>query len=107
VQTYEGFEVKLDIPGVAKERIQVDMEDGVLSVSVEPEEQAAPSKGDEGSKNLKWHCAERSREFKKRSFKLPETADASNVTAVYENGVLSLTVPKRELPNTRKRIEIS
>jgi HSP20 family protein len=105
VQTEEAFELTLDIPGIQKERIEIDLVNGVLSVNVEPGKEAQPPKADEGS--IKWHCTERSRNFKKRCVRLPEAADTSNIKAAYENGVLTVVVPKLEMPNKKKRVTVS
>jgi HSP20 family protein len=104
VQTDKSIEVQADIPGVTKEDIRLDVDNDVLTLSVETKQEATEEKEEQG---IKFHHTERSRSFMKRSLRLPETADMDNIKAGYENGVLRVTVPKREVPNKNKRIAIN
>jgi HSP20 family protein len=104
VQTEKAIEVHADIPGVNKEDIKLDVENDVLSLSVETKQE---KEEDTTEKGVEWHHTERSRMFMKRSLRLPDTADLENVKASYEQGVLKVVVPKREVVNKNKRIAIS
>lgn len=103
-ESEQAIEIQADIPGVTKEDIKLDVEKDVLSLSVESKQETQEEKEEQG---VKWHHSERSRFFMKRSLRLPETADMENIKAGYENGVLKVVVPKREVPNKNKRIAIS
>ena len=88
LETGDGFTVELAVPGLSKEAIQVKVENKILSISAAvKQEQAADTKF-------------RKHEFDysnfKRSFQLPKTVDASAITANYEQGILSVFIPKRE-----------
>ncbi|KAK8918609.1 18.2 kDa class I heat shock protein [Platanthera zijinensis] len=90
-ETPEAHVFKADLPGLKKEELKVEVEEGrVLQISgersVEQEE-----------KNERWHRLERSSGKFLRRFRLPENARVDQVTASMENGVLTVTVPKEEL----------
>nr|AMN87019.1 hypothetical protein [Paspalum vaginatum] len=101
-ETPEAHVFKADLPGVKKEEVKVEVEDGnVLVISG----QRSREKED---KNDKWHRVERSSGQFMRRFRLPEDAKTDQVKAGLENGVLTVTVPKAEVRKPEvKAIEIS
>nr|ACG24656.1 16.9 kDa class I heat shock protein 1 [Zea mays] len=101
-ETPEAHVFKADLPGVKKEEVKVEVEDGnVLVISG----QRSREKED---KDDKWHRVERSSGQFVRRFRLPENAKVDQVKAGLENGVLTVTVPKAEEKKPEvKAIEIS
>ncbi|KAL7253301.1 hypothetical protein ACSBR1_007770 [Camellia fascicularis] len=101
-ETPEANIFKADLPGMKKEEVKVEVEEGrVLQISGER------SKEHE-EKNDKWHCIERSSGKFLRRFRLPENAKVDQVKATMENGVLTVTVPKEEVKQPEvKSVEIS
>ena len=101
-ETPEAHVFKADLPGVKKEEVKVEVEEGrILQISgdrsVEKEE-----------KNDKWHRVERSSGQFMRRFSLPENVKVEEVKAAMENGVLTVTVPKAEVKKPDvKAIDIS
>ncbi|RVW60771.1 18.2 kDa class I heat shock protein [Vitis vinifera] len=101
-ETPEAHVFKADLPGVKKEEVKVEVEEGrILQISgdrsVEKEE-----------KNDKWHRVERSSGQFMRRFRLPENVKVEEVKAAMENGVLTVTVPKAEVKKPDvKAIDIS
>ena len=79
--------VKAELPEIAKEDVSVRVEDGVLSISGE-------RKAEVVKEEKKIHRVERAYGRFTRSFRLPENADASKVTARFKDGVLQVTLPK-------------
>ncbi|KAJ7294465.1 hypothetical protein O6H91_12G072000 [Diphasiastrum complanatum] len=102
VETPEAHVFKADLPGLKKEEIKVQVEDGrTLQISGE-------RKKEEVEKTDKWHRVERSRGSFLRRFRLPENAKVDEVKAKVEDGVLTITVPKVEKPKPEvKAIDIS
>lgn len=101
-ETPEAHVFKADLPGLKKEEVKVDVEDGrVLQISGERSKE-------QEEKNEKWHRVERSSGKFLRRFRLPQNAKMDEVKASMENGVLTVTVPKveEEKPEV-KPIEIS
>ena len=100
-ETDAGYEVALDLPGVEPDAVEVELKEGYLWITGE-----RLTKKDEKDKARKWHCHEQSFGKFRRAIGLAEDVDSENVEARYENGVLSILVPK--VPETRpKRIQIT
>ena len=95
----DSFVVEVDLPGVKKEDIKVEVEDNVISISGE---RTAETDGDFKSHIIGRHFGS----FDKR-VKLPESADMNDIMAKYENGVLTLVIHKKpEFVNEKKNIVI-
>lgn len=98
VDIYENenaFIATADLPGLDKKDIEVSLEDSVLTVSGE---RSFEKNGEQGS----FRRVERAYGTFRRSFTLPSGVDAAKVDASFENGVLTLTLPKSELAKSRK-----
>ena len=99
----DRYEVDIDLPGFKKDEISLDLDGGYLTVRA-----AKGLDKDEKSKEGKVIRRERYAGSMSRSFYVGEELTAEDVGAKFENGVLSLTLPKKEakkLPEQR-RIEI-
>ena len=101
-ETPQAHVFKADLPGLKKEEVKVEVEEGrVLQISGERSKE-------QEEKNEEWHRVERSSGKFLRSFRLPENAKIDEVKACMENGVLTVTVPKVEEKQPEvKAIEIS
>lgn len=101
-ETTEVHVFKADLPGLKKEEVKVEVEDGrVLQISGERSRE-------QEEKNDKWHRVERSTGKFLRRFRLPDNAKVDQVKASMENGVLTVTVPKEEVKKPEvKAIDIS
>ena len=93
--------LELAIPGFKKEDFNIEIDNDVLTISSEV-------KKDNEIKEENYTRREFSVSSFKRAFTLPETVNAEAINAVYEGGVLTLTLPKREeaLPKPKRLIEI-
>ncbi|KAF8719566.1 hypothetical protein HU200_024301 [Digitaria exilis] len=90
-ETPEAHVFKADVPGLRKEEVKVEVEDGnVLQISGERSKE-------QEEKSDKWHRVERSSGKFLRRFRLPENAKTEQIKASMENGVLTVTVPKEEV----------
>ena len=82
-----AYSLTTELPGVDADDIHINVEDNILTISAEVNE----TNVDEGAKVV---LRERRYGSFSRSLRLPTNVDASNIDANYENGVLSLEIPK-------------
>ncbi|OQY27345.1 MAG: heat-shock protein [Candidatus Cloacimonetes bacterium 4572_55] len=95
-ETDDAFLVKAELPGVKKNDVNVNIENGVLTIRGEKKTET------EDKKRHRVECAYGS--FV-RSFSLPQAIKAEKVEAEYKNGILNLTIPKSEEAKP-KQIEV-
>lgn len=81
--------VRAELPGVKREDISVEMTDGTLTITAVRKTPATEGQADQSSPFS-------------RSLTLPAEISADQVSAAYENGVLTVTLPKREEPKPQK-----
>lgn len=99
-----SFELELSVPGFKKEDINIEVDDNVLTISSTLE-----TSSENEDKNGNYTRREFRKASFKRSFTLPETVNEDAINANYEDGILKLTLPKKEeaLPKPKRLIEIS
>ncbi len=88
-ETEENYELEIELPGFKKEEIKVSLENGYLTVGAEK----AESKED-GEQNGKRYIRKECSVSCQRSYYVGDDVEQENVKAKYENGILSLIVPK-------------
>jgi HSP20 family protein len=98
IESEDAYRLHLDMPGMSTDDLKISYQDNELVVSGERES----SRTDENEEFVR---VERSFGHFRRSFTLPRTVDADNISATYDNGVLTVTVPKTEAVKPRQ-IEI-
>ena len=100
VSEQEGsFAVKAEIPGVRKEDIDVRVEGNQVTISAEVKTEKEEKKGE---RFLRKECQQG---FASRSFTLGCALDESQADAKFENGILSLTLPKKA-PASNRRLQV-
>lgn len=101
-ETADAHVFKADLPGVRKDEVKVEVEDGrVLQISGERRREAE-------ERTDTWHRVERSSGRFLRRFRLPENAKVDEVRAAMEDGVLTVTVPKEGVKKPEvKSVQIS
>ncbi len=97
-ETASAYVVTLDVPGIAKEDITVDVDE--KSVRVEATVKPTTIEGE------KVHVSERASGNLSRAFRLSQPVDADAANAVHEHGVLTLTLPKKNVV-MQKRLAIN
>jgi HSP20 family protein len=100
-ETDNSFEVELSAPGKTKESFNIELDNELLSISSEFKTENTTEEG-------KFTRKEFSHSSFRRSFTLPETVKAEDIKASYENGILKISLPKREeaLPKPKRLIDI-
>lgn len=102
-ETDTQFVLELAAPGKKKEDFHVEVDDNVLTISSETQTEHT-----EENKEERYTRKEFGFSSFKRSFTLPESVNEYEIEAGYKDGVLTLTLPKREeaLPKPKRMIEI-
>ena len=93
-----AYVVQLDVPGVAKEDITVDVDEKTVRIEATFKRETV-----EGEKAV---LSERVSGALSRAFRLPQAVDAEQASARHEHGVLTLTLPKKNA-TAQKRLEIN
>ncbi|MDQ1325715.1 MAG: hypothetical protein QG564_839 [Campylobacterota bacterium] len=103
VNTREGefaYHIEVDLPGVSKKDIHVDLKDDVLTICGERKIKNEVKKKD-------YYKMESSYGKFQRSFTLPENADSENIKANCEDGMLEVVIPKmKKIDKDIKKIEV-
>lgn len=86
-ETTNNFELSASIPGVSKDKLKVHVSGDIITISGE----VTNEKEKEGEK---YHLSERSFGVFERNFRMPKPVDMDNIKAYYDQGILTLTVPK-------------
>lgn len=85
----DRYHVELSAPGFSKENFKVQVEDGELIITAE-------HKTESKTENKKYSRREFSYGTFRKSFTLSDDVQADNISANYENGILNISIPKRE-----------
>ena len=94
-ETENELIVKADVHDVDMKDIDVRMENGTLTIRGERKFEAKKNEGG-------WHRVERAYGSFERAFTVPDTVSPEGVKADYKNGVLSITMPKKEVAKPRQ-----
>ncbi|MDD2284056.1 MAG: Hsp20/alpha crystallin family protein [Paludibacter sp.] len=86
----ENFEVEVAAPGLSKEDFKIELNNSLLTLSSEKKVENEEKNGE------CYTCREFSYQSFSRSFTLPNIADGEKVVAKYDNGILTVTIPKKE-----------
>jgi HSP20 family protein len=95
----EDFRIDLAVPGMNKKDFTVEMDNGILVVSGERKEEI--NEENEKVTRLEFHYGS----FK-RTFSLPDSANPEQISASYKDGLLSLTIAKREESKLKPKKQI-
>ncbi len=101
-ETDNDYTIELAAPGLAKENFNIELDADVLTISSEIKKESKDEKSNYTRREFGYS------EFK-RSFTLPDAVNTADIFASYENGILSLKLPKKEEAKVQPKrlIEIS
>jgi len=99
IEDEKGFAVEFALAGVKKEDVTIDVEKNVLTISAERKE----------IKDLKYNRKETFTGKYQKSFTLPDTVDADNISASLNDGILTVNIPKilEPMKLSKKQIAIN
>jgi HSP20 family protein len=98
-ETENGYEIELALPGLKKEDVRIELQEGRLTVSGE-------RKFRNENKDKRYHVVETQYGTFSRSFQLPNNIDPAAINAEFQDGVLRLNVPKDQQKTRKHQIEI-
>ena len=96
-ESEKELRIDVELPGISADEVELTAENGVLTIS--GEKRTERKEGDEQSR---FHVVERSYGSFLRSFQLPKGLDESKIEADFNNGILSIHMPKTALPQPKK-----
>ena len=95
-ETDSEYEISAELPGIDEKDIELDVSDGMLTLSAEKREER-----EEEKKN--YHLTERSYGSVRRSFRVPEGVDVAKIKADFSKGVLKVKLPKTKEAKSKQR----
>jgi HSP20 family protein len=89
IEGEDNFRIEVAAPGLDKKDFKLNLDNNVLTITSEKEEKREEEKERYMRREFQYSSF-------KRSFTLPQSVDAGNISANHNNGVLTITIPKRE-----------
>ena len=87
-ETAEAYELSFELPGIAEQDIEVQLHDNTLTITAE-------RKDERKTDDKRWHRVEHRYGNYSRAIALPQDAATDGIEAVYQQGVLTVSVPKQ------------
>lgn len=104
-QTDKDYKVKIQLPGVKKDDIDVELDNDFMTITAEIEEEKEQQ--EEKEKNAKFHTCEFRYGKYQRTISFDQPIKASEAKAEYKDGVLKIQIPKQNIEqNKSKKLEI-
>jgi HSP20 family protein len=102
-ETDKSYEVNCELPGLTEKDVEVTIQNGLIEITGRKE-----ARREEKDVKKNYHFSERSYGAFQRSFRLPEDIDEAGIAAHFENGLLTVTLPKTPAAMTQpKKISIA
>ena len=95
IETEKGYEIAAELPGFAEDELDIQVKENLLTISAEKMAEAKKEESDE-TEEVRYLKRERPAHSFKRSFYLPKDATSENIEAVFSNGLLTLSIAKKE-----------
>lgn len=92
----DAYVIQAEIPGAKKDDVKIDVDDNYVSIAAQLNNNQTERKN-----GGRWICSERYSGSVTRGMSLPHEVDSTKANAVYENGVLALTLPKKSRSSAR------
>jgi HSP20 family protein len=91
IETHDDFRLEMVAPGMRKENFNVALQENVLTVSYDHEDNREGER-----RGWKYKTREYNYHSFARSFSLPDMVETGKIQAKYEDGILNITIPKKE-----------
>lgn len=99
-ESEKDYLIELAAPGLTKKDFKVEMDNGMLTISAEKKEEKKEVEGAYSRREYSYNSFS-------RSFTLPENCKSDKIDAKYEDGVLKLMLPKKEITPMKSKKEIT
>ena len=101
IEADDHFDIQLAVPGKKKNDFKIELEEGILTISSKIERNSTEEDNSFTRKEFGYSSF-------KRLFNIPETVSTDRITANYKEGILTVSLPKKEeaLPQPKKLISI-
>jgi len=101
IEADDHFDIQLATPGMKKSDFQIEVEEGVLIIFSDTVTQSNETETSFTHKEFGYHSF-------KRSFNIPDTIYVDRISATYKEGILTVSLPKKEeaLPQPKKLVSI-
>ncbi len=93
IQNKEDYKVKVQLPGVKKDDIEVEIDNDFMTISAETHEEKEEKK--EAEHNRRYHTSEFRYGKYQRTISFDQPIKADEADAIYKNGILTITLPKQ------------
>jgi len=104
-QTEDCYKVKVQLPGVKADDIDVELDNDFMTITAEIEEEKEEK--EENEKNTKYHTCEFRYGKYKRTISFDQPIRSEEANAEYKNGILNITLPKQKQEQAKaKKLEI-
>lgn len=104
-QNDKNYKVKVQLPGVNKDDIEVELDNDFMTISAEIKEEAEEK--EEKAKNERYHTSEFRYGRYQRTISFDQPVKPDESTAIYDKGILTITIPKVQTENKEpKKLEI-
>lgn len=98
-ETDKDFKIEVAAPGLEKKDFKVEVDSGILTISAEKEEETKEEKKNYSRREFSYN------KFS-RSFQVPDNSMPEKIDAKYENGILNIVLPKKEVTLSKAKKEI-
>jgi HSP20 family protein len=101
IEADDHFDIQLATPGMKKSDFKIEVEEGVLIISSDTHTKSNEAETSFTRKEFGYHSF-------KRSFNIPDTIYVDRISATYKEGILTVSLPKKEeaLPQPKKLVSI-
>lgn len=100
IENTKDFKIELAAPGLEKKDFKIEVDNDYLTISAEKEEEKKEEKEDYRRREFSYHSFS-------RSFLLPDNTLSDKIDAKYEDGILKLSIPKKEVTVSKTKKEIT
>ncbi|MEM7801894.1 MAG: Hsp20/alpha crystallin family protein [Chloroflexota bacterium] len=95
IENDDAFTLSASLPGITPEDVEITINDNVLTIKGETHSETTPESEEDNKNTGTYRIRERRYGSFSRSLTLPKNVDVDHIEASQENGVLTLTLPKR------------